>query len=174
MANPLITHAGAAIVSLCVGSSIGYYISQNEGQATRQDVTAQIAQVERDSVVLPIAGSPMRGAANAKATVVIFTDFKAPATYGLYHDILDKLFKVHGDNVAVVYKAYPLSQHPDAMVRAQAAAAAQLQGKFWQMADALAINSDVQFEKGNALALAQKLGLDLAKFDKDFDTPEVR
>ncbi|MBO4351624.1 MAG: thioredoxin domain-containing protein [Proteobacteria bacterium] len=174
MANGIASHAGVALVSLLVGTGIGYYATHYEGSHTREDVTAQLAQIERDSSVLPIAGSPVKGAANASATIVIFTDFKAPATAKLYGDIIDHAFKVHGDHVAVVYKAYPLAQNPDAVLRAQAAAAAQLQNKFWPMANALNELADKPFEKANALALAQKLGINLEKFEKDFDSPEVR
>ena len=174
MAKGIASHAGVALVSLLVGSGIGYYATHYEGSHTREDVTAQLAQIERDSSVLPIAGSPMKGATNAKATIVIFTDFKAPSTAKLYHEIVDHAFKVHGNNIAVVYKAYPLAQHPDAILRAQAAAAAQLQNRFWPMADALHELADKPFEKGNALALAQKIGISMDQFDKDFDSPEVR
>ena len=174
MANGIATHAGVALVSLLVGTGIGYYATHYEGSHTREDVTVQMAQMERDSSVLPIAGSPVKGAANARATIVIFTDFKAPATANLYREIIDHAFKVHNDNIAVVYKAYPLAQNPDAILRAQAAAAAQLQNKFWPMADALNTLADKSFDKGNALALAQNLGLNLEKFEKDFDSPEVR
>jgi protein-disulfide isomerase len=78
-------------------------------------------------------------------------------------------------DVNFVYKNYPLppTMHPQAMPAAKAAVAAQKQGKFWEMHDKI-------FENNKALSsekykeLAKEIGLDVAKFEKDFDSPEVQ
>ena len=174
MSDRIWSHIGVAAASLVVGVGIGSYATHYEGTHTREDVTVQMAEMQRDSAILPIAGSPVKGALNPKATIVVFTDFRAPATKKLYDDLMDKAFKVHGDKIALVYKAYPLSVNPDAVILAQAAAAAQRQNAFWPMAEALMHLGDSTLDKSNILALANKLGMDLGRFDADFDSPDVR
>ena len=74
-----------------------------------------------------------------------------------------------------VYKQFPLpaTMHPQAMPAAKASVAAQRQGKFWEMHDKI-------FENIRALSndkykeLAQQIGLDVAKWEKDFNSPEVQ
>jgi protein-disulfide isomerase len=65
------------------------------------------------------------------------------------------------------YKHFPItSNHPEALPAAQAAWAAQQQGKFWEYHDALFTN---QKQLGEALYLdiAKNLNLNLQKFNSD-------
>jgi len=62
--------------------------------------------------------------------------------------------------------------HPNAMPAAKAAAAAGKQGKFWEMHDTLfQNNTQLGFDK--LKEYAGKLGLNVARWEKDYNSPEV-
>ena len=62
--------------------------------------------------------------------------------------------------------------HPNAMPAAKAAAAAGKQGKFWEMHDTLFQNNrELGFDK--LKEYAGKIGLDVARWEKDYNSPEV-
>ena len=125
-----------------------------------------------DPVTIPVAGSPMRGPADARITLVEFSDFECP-----YCSIAVKkiaaIMATYSKDVKLVYKQYPLSMHPHAQIAAQAALAANAQGKFWEMHDVLFANSRI-LSRDHILAWAEKLGLDMDKFKADLDSPKVK
>lgn len=168
-----------AVLALFLGLGIGYFAHQKAGFKTSQDVSQQIVMLEIDSSRIPIAGSPMRGGQTASATVVVFTDFQCLACRELYAQFIDAALKTHGDKLAVVYKAFPLEHHPDALLAAQAAAAAQLQDKFWPMFEAIyeatrASSSGDALKLDSLTAMAKAQGLDLERFKRDINSKEVR
>jgi protein-disulfide isomerase len=76
--------------------------------------------------------------------------------------------------VRFIYKHLPLtSLHPNALPAAQAAVAAQKQGKFWEM-------HTVLFSRNQGLgadalkSYAQQIGLDVQKFETDMASPETK
>ena len=170
----------AGIACGIIGAGIGWGIGSNQvndkAWESQPDISAQTAEAVLDSAYLPVAGSPVRGSAAPLATVVVFTDYKAPATEALYSKILDKVFTQYADKVAIVYKAFPLERFPDSLLRAQAAAAAQKQGKFWEMSDELLKIGGVKtlFKEEDAIAMATKLGLNVEQFKADMNSAEVR
>ncbi len=60
-------------------------------------------------------GRPVRGRKDAKVEIVVFDDFQCPACAQLYDTIFNDVMRTHGDRVRVLYKDYPLSNHPWAM-----------------------------------------------------------
>lgn len=118
-----------------------------------------------------IGNSFAKGPADAKVTIVEWSDFQCPfcsQAKDLVHQILDAYPK----DVRFVFKNYPLPFHQQAMPAAKAAVAAGKQGKFFEMHDKL-------FENQKALSpekyveFATALGLDVDKFKKDSESPEV-
>lgn len=82
-------------------------------------------------------GSHKRGAESGSVTLVEFADFQCPACAS-YHTLIKQLYEEYGDRVTFVFRHYPLIQiHPNALLSSQAAAAADAQGKFWEMHDLL-------------------------------------
>src|SRR5699024_2986136 len=83
------------------------------------------------------------------------------------------------NDVKVVFKHFPLAMHGQAKEAAYAAIAAGNQGKFWEMHDWLFANqkqmrSNASDIKSWAAGHAKELGLDIAKFKKDFDASETK
>jgi protein-disulfide isomerase len=121
---------------------------------------------------IPVGASATKGAADAKVTVVEFADYQCPfcaQAAPLVQQVLDAYPK----DVRVVYKQFPLTTiHQNALPAAKAAVAAGKQGKFWEMHEALYQNSrNLSPEK--LKELAQQIGLDVARWEKDMASPEV-
>ena len=77
------------------------------------------------------------------------------------------------DKLYFGYRHFPLTQHPFAQKSAEAAEAANEQGKFWQMYDYLFAKqddlSDAVIDGG-----VKELGLDTAKFQADMKSDKVK
>ena len=85
---------------------------------------------------------------------------------------MDEVLKAYKNDVNLVFKNLPLPFHPEAKPAAVAALAAQEQGKFWEMHDALFKNQQT-LGKDTYLKLAQELGLDMEKFKADLASEKL-
>lgn len=120
---------------------------------------------------IDISGSPFLGKETAPVAIVVFSDFQCPFCSRV-HPLLEEVMKRNPETVKVVFMHMPLNMHQQAEPAAKAAIAAQGQGKFWQMHDALfaAANnglSDAEIEK----VAAGISGLDMEKFKADWKGP---
>jgi protein-disulfide isomerase len=122
-----------------------------------------------------------RGNANAKVSLVEYGDFQCPAC-GEYEPLVEQLMAKYGDRVLFVFRNFPLYQiHQDAMIAAQAAEAAGLQGKYWEMHDLL-YQKQVEWSTASTDTVVVKyfdgyavsIGLSVAKFDADINSPLVK
>ncbi len=115
--------------------------------------------------------APTKGAPEAKVTVVLFSDFECPFCARV-EGTLKEVEKRYGSDVRFVFLNQPLAFHPNALPAARAALAAHAQGKFWEYKDLLF--SDIRNLKDEALIeRAQKLGLDLRRFNRDRASDEI-
>lgn len=116
-------------------------------------------------------GSPVRGAADGKVTLVEFSDFQCPYSQRV-QAVIQQLLEAFPNDLKHVYKNFPLSFHKRAMPAAQACLAAGVQGKFWEMHD-LVFSHPQNLEDQDFKAHAQKLGLDIARFEADLQSETV-
>jgi len=118
-----------------------------------------------------VSGSPFKGAANAPVTIVLFTDFQCPycARIG---PLLDQVLEKNKGKVKLVFKNFPLNTHQFARKAAAAALAAGKQGKFWELHDRLFQNYS-RLSDQVVQEQAQQLGLDMQKFAKDMNDPQI-
>jgi hypothetical protein len=140
--------------------------SIQEGQDKKQVVARLLRDIERLNTVVNVTvqGSPLFGAADAKVTVVEFSDFECPHCRRA-SEPMQKLQKHYG--FALYYKFFPLkSIHPNAEGAARAGWAAHKQGKFWALADAMFAADALDWPA--VQKLAQKAGLDMKLFQADF------
>ncbi len=121
---------------------------------------------------LPVDGSPRRGAEGASITIVEFSDFECPfcakASEALARTVLE-----YPEQVALVFKNFPLSIHPTSEMAARAGFAAAKQGKFWEMHDTLFSAQGSPLDRERILTMAIGLGMDTAAFEKDMGSPEA-
>ena len=76
------------------------------------------------------------------------------------------------ESIKIVFKHLPLRMHNMAETAALAAIAAQNQGKFWQMHDALFATP--KLNKETIDQAAGSIELDMDKFKKDMNSPETK
>ena len=72
----------------------------------------------------------------AKITLVEFADYECPHCKR-FQPVLRQILDEFPGDVKLYFKHYPLPQHTNARLAAEAAVAAQKQGKFWQFQDKL-------------------------------------
>lgn len=111
---------------------------------------------------------PSRGPVNAPVTVVMFTDFQCPACSAT-HPALEQALKQYGARVRLVVRDFPLEQHQWARKAAEAANAANAQGKFFEYIAILYKNQQA-LDVPSLKKYASDLGLDRARFDADLDS----
>jgi protein-disulfide isomerase len=102
------------------------------------------------------------GAASAPVTVVEFSDFQCPYC-AQAAETVHRLKKDYEGRIRFVFRHFPLPFHPNAQAAAQAAFAAQEQGKFWEYHDLLFGNQDALGPEA-LLVYARKVGLDVDAF----------
>jgi protein-disulfide isomerase len=111
--------------------------------------------------------TPFIGSPNAPVVLVEFYDYACPHCREAV-PILDETVAAHSKDVALYYKHFPL--HKESMDTAKAAIAAYRQGKFEQMHHKLFANQGAQ-SREEVFGYAKDIGLDMAKFEKDFNDP---
>lgn len=112
------------------------------------------------------------GPSDAKVTIVEFSDFECPACKTAEHTV-QKVLEEYKDKIRFVYRNYPIPTHEFGMVAAQAAQAASLQGRFWDMHKIL-FDKSPELSKDKIITYAMSLGLDAAKFAADMDSDAVK
>lgn len=116
---------------------------------------------------ISVDDDPSRGDLSAAVTVVEFTDFQCPACAAM-QPVLEEVLKAYGNKVRFVVRDFPLAQHENAFKAAEAANAANAQGRFFEYASLL-------FKRQNALDVASlkkyatELGLNRTRFDAALD-----
>ncbi len=116
---------------------------------------------------IPVANAPSKGPKAALVTIVEFCDFQCPfCRRGT--KTMKQILKNYGNKVRLVFRHRPLSFHPYAFIAAQAAMAANAQGKFWPYHDLLFANQR-NLQKSKLIEYAKQLGLDLKKFKAALD-----
>jgi protein-disulfide isomerase len=107
------------------------------------------------------------GPAPGAPVVIVYADFECPFCAAL-HLRLERLA------VSVVFRHFPVrSSHPRAWPASCAAEAAAVQGRFWEMHDAL-FADQARLEDPHLWARAKTLGLDLDRFEADRRADTVR
>ncbi len=88
-------------------------------------------------VEVKIGNAPMKGKADAKVTIVEFSDFECPFCIRAFPTV-KQIMDTYPNDVKFYYKQLPLtSLHPNAQRAAEASVCAQKQGKFWEYHDKL-------------------------------------
>jgi NhaA family Na+:H+ antiporter len=111
--------------------------------------------------------------AGDRIEVVSYGDFLCPYCQRLRR-VMRRLRDALGDRLVYAFRHFPNERaHPGATRIAQATEAAANQGRFWEMHDWI-YDSDQPVTEARVMEHARALGLDMARFAADLDSPETR
>ena len=106
------------------------------------------------------------GPEDAPVTLVEYGDYECPYC-GMAYQVVKSAQRELGKQLRFVFRNFPLAEaHPHARLAAQAAEAAAVQGKFWEMHDALFEHQEA-LEAEDIIGYAKSLGLDMVKYARD-------
>ncbi len=146
------------IVGFLLALSGGFFI----GQVFKGGEEVVFEDGPRYNVLLR-GDEPVLGPEDALVTIIEFADYQCPYCAKANAPLKDAIAEF-GDEVRLVYKHYPLPGHPQATPAAKVAWAAHQQGKFWEIHDVL---FESKADVTQARVAAERLGLDVAKFEAD-------
>ena len=115
------------------------------------------------------AGSPVAGNPNGSETLVEFFDYSCHYCKQIHPD-LQTLIK-DDPNLKVIYKDFPILG-PGSMLAAKAALAANMQGKYQAMHDAL-LDYKAALDDDAIKQIASNVGVDYSKLKSDMDSADV-
>jgi len=119
----------------------------------------------------------VKGNREASVVLIEYSDLQCPAC-AAYAPIVNRITEEFSDRIAFVYRHFPLPQHQNAELASRATEAAGKQGKFWEMVDQIFANQDTWANERNAQevfrAYAQSIGLDVAQFENDRNSREIK
>ncbi|MEK7499746.1 MAG: DsbA family protein [Patescibacteria group bacterium] len=134
---------------------------------TSKKSTSTGGRIIPDTLISRLApeDSAANGPKDAKVTFVEFGDFQCPSCASLHPTLKEIKEKYKDASVRFVFRNYPLPQHENAFLAAEAAVEAGKQHKFWELHDML-FENQANIKKENLQAYAEKLGLDMTGFNE--------
>ncbi len=108
----------------------------------------------------------IQGSADAVVSLVQYGDYECPYC-GEAYPIVKQMQARMGERLRFVFRNFPIStSHPHAEQAAEAAEAADAQGRFWEMHDLL-YERQKRLTDRDLRAYAEELGLDVERFVKE-------
>lgn len=139
-----VNFSAAIFVALAAGACGPTNAAPGSSDASPAPATAAAAAASSQATPAdPIVGAADRsrvlGDTAAKTWVIVASDFQCPFCKTWHDETYPTLVAeyVRTGKIKVAYINYPLSQHRNAVVTAEAAMCAGAQGKFWEYHDAL-------------------------------------
>jgi protein-disulfide isomerase len=142
------------------------------------EVLADLKRIEAENKPLSAAlqaeiakgDAPSFGPADAKVTLVEFSDFQCPYC-SKAAQTTQKIKEKYSSKIRFVFRQFPLPFHDKAHAAAEAGLAANAQGKFWQMHDLMFANQGA-LDQESLEKYAKQVGLNVATFKKALDTKQ--
>jgi protein-disulfide isomerase len=161
-----------------VNNQIASYLQEQDRQRlelalstklrTGADIRMLISAPALPVQTISVDDDPVRGDANAPVTIVEFTDFQCPSCAAM-QPIIEEVVKSYGNKVRWVVRDFPLTMHANSRKAAEAANAANAQGKFFEYI-ALLMQRQSALDTPSLKKYAGELGLDRARFDAELDS----
>ena len=128
---------------------------------------------ESARLTLPVSERDhIQGPATAPLTLVEYGDYQCPYC-GAAYPVVKRLQKELGNKLRFVFRNFPLTEsHPFALAAAEAAEAAAILGKFWEMHDFI-YEHQTQLSPEALAEWAHQLGLSDEKLEKALERPEI-
>jgi len=141
-------------------------VLKKKNMAQQRPPEPTLEELMKKPVAVDLNGAPVEGNPNAPITIVTFSDFQCPFCSRVGPTI-KQVMKQYEGKVRYAFRFHPLPFHNNAMSAAKAALAANAQGKFWQMHDAL-FDGQKDLSDDAIIAMAKKIGLNVNKFKTDW------
>lgn len=161
----LMIWGGAVVAVVLLVAGLAYYFGGTTGPRevyTGGKLSEEVSDIDW-----------VKGPADAKVTIVEYSDFQCPAC-SAYAPVLEQLLLDFPNDVRLVYRDFPLPYHRQAELASSFAEAAGLQGKYWEAHAVLFANQEAWAEKANAkeiiLGYADALGLNKTKLTTDMNS----
>jgi protein-disulfide isomerase len=146
-------------------------VAQPQPQAQQQQPTTagQAAQGELqvpESVTrydVPVDDDYIHGPQDAPITIVEFSDYECPFCQRWYQEVWLRLKEEYPTQVRLVYRDFPLPNHPNAISAAEAANCAGEQGKYFEYHDLL-FGGSLGLNPEAYLSYAKEAGLNQSDF----------
>jgi len=160
-------------------NAIAEYLQQQQQDKLESDLATRLRAGAKVQILLPEPAAPVfnvpvgkgygRGDVNSAVKIVEFTDFQCSACGAMY-PVVEEVLKSYGTRVYFEVRNFPLtSLHANAFIAAEAAAAANAQGKVWPYIDFLFKNQS-SLDPDSLKKFATQVGLDRKRFDADFES----
>jgi protein-disulfide isomerase len=171
---------GAKEGTLDAGAQKVPFIMSADGRyvvfAATEDVTVDPSKAIMDKIALK--GEPFKGGANAKVTIVEYSDFQCPFCTKGYNTIEKQVLPEYKDKVKFYYKHFPLNFHKWAEPGAVAAECAKEQkaDAYWKIYAALFENQGQitpENLKEKSTEYLKGTGVDMAKWNDCFDNKKT-
>ncbi|MBI4020020.1 MAG: DsbA family protein, partial [Candidatus Aenigmarchaeota archaeon] len=153
--------------------------AQQQPQAPAQNNPPSNNDGNVGAIAVSADDDPFLGPADAKVTVIEFSDFQCPFCRRFWSQTLPEIKANYIDTgkIKFVYRDFPLdSIHPGARPAAVAAGCAEEQGKFWEYHDKIFEEENrqgqgtVQFTNDDLKRWAGEIGLNAEQFNSCLDS----
>lgn len=115
----------------------------------------------------------VNGSLSAKIILLEYGDYECPYSRQA-HLIVKDLQKNYGQGLCFVFRNFPLTEiHPQAELAAEAAEAAGIQKKFWEMHNWL-FEDQKALKKDDIITYATEIGLNVKQIEKDLDSKAMQ
>lgn len=164
-----------AVLVIALGGA--YALIRNNRQAERRPTNTATPGATAARRTASTYQPHQKGAATATVTIEEFGDLQCPPCKKLHED-LKNVTAIQQGQARFIFSHYPLPKpHPYAVAAAHATEAAALQNRFWEMQDYLYRNQEAWSRGGDVQGIfasyANTLGLDVERFLRDMNSPQV-
>ncbi|CAM3187252.1 thioredoxin domain-containing protein [Nocardioides dubius] len=162
----------AAIVAALIVLTVGFvWMQSDDGPKEASTAAERSALVRPDSRILGEKG-------DGKVTFVEFLDFECEGCRAAY-PYVEEMREKYGDEVTFVVRYFPMRGHFNSERAARSVESAARQGKFEAMYAKMFATQEEWGEQRKPLddlfrGFAEELGLDMAVYDADYSSTEVK
>lgn len=151
--------------------AVRYVASLVEDEANEADARTEYTKKYEKTgapVTFEVSKAPHAGGDDARIRLVEFFDYECPHC-AVFKGAMEQILSDKAGQVSAYFLMYPIeSKHPGSRSAAQAALAANQQGKFKEMHDKL-FEATPRHSREDVMGYAKELGLDMDKFTKAYD-----
>jgi len=150
--------------------AVRYVVSLLEDEASESQAREEYSKKYEKTpapVKIDASKAPRAGTDDARIKLVEFFDYECPHCL-VFKAAMDQVIADKPGQVGVSFMMFPLSSHRESRSAAQAAVAANEQGKFKEMHDKLFAETP-RHSRDDVLGYAKALGLDMPRFEKAYE-----